>query len=52
MAELRVEGGDLVLHLTGVEKAEGAHGDVTAATSPVSRLNASPEVLHVHSVLF
>jgi hypothetical protein len=27
MAELRVEGGDLVLHLSGLEKVEGVHGD-------------------------
>jgi hypothetical protein len=35
MAELRVEGGDLVLHLTGLEKAEGVHGDLRAPLSAV-----------------
>ena len=27
MAELQLEGGELVLHLTGAEKAEAVHGD-------------------------
>jgi hypothetical protein len=35
MAELRVEGGDLVLHLTGMEKAESVHGDLRAPLSAV-----------------
>jgi hypothetical protein len=35
MAELRVEGGDLVLHLTGAEKVEGVHGDLRAPLSAV-----------------
>jgi hypothetical protein len=35
MAELRVEDGDLVLHLTGVEKAESVHGDLRAPLSSV-----------------
>jgi hypothetical protein len=35
MAELRVQGGDLVLHLTGMEKAEGVHGDLRAPLSAV-----------------
>jgi hypothetical protein len=35
MAELRVEGGDLVLHLTRMEKAEGVHGDLRAPLSAV-----------------
>ena len=35
MAELRVEGGDLVLHLTGAEKVEGIHGDLRAPLSAV-----------------
>jgi hypothetical protein len=35
MAELRVQGGDLVLHLTAVEKVEGVHGDLRAPLSAV-----------------
>jgi hypothetical protein len=35
MAELSVEGGDLVLRLTGLEKAEGVHGDLRAPLSAV-----------------
>jgi hypothetical protein len=35
MAELRVEGGDLVLHLTGVEKAESVHADLRVPLSAV-----------------
>ncbi len=36
MAELRVDGGDLVLHLSGGEKAEGVHGDLRVPMSAVS----------------
>jgi hypothetical protein len=35
MAELRVEDGDLVLHLSGVEKAEAVHGDLRVPMSAV-----------------
>ena len=35
MAELRVEGDTLVLHLTAVEKLEGVHGDLRAPLSAV-----------------
>jgi hypothetical protein len=35
MAELRVEGSDLVLHLTGAEKVEGVHGDLRVPLSQV-----------------
>jgi hypothetical protein len=35
MAELRVQGGDLVLHLAAVEKIEGVHGDLRAPLSAV-----------------
>ena len=35
MARLRVEGDTLVLHLTGVEKLEGVHGDLRAPLSAV-----------------
>jgi hypothetical protein len=35
MAELRVEGATLVLHLTAAEKLEAAHGDLRAPLSAV-----------------
>jgi hypothetical protein len=35
MAELRIEGGTLVLHLTAAEKVEGVHGDLRAPLSAV-----------------
>jgi hypothetical protein len=35
MAELRIEGGTLVLHLTGAEKLEGVHRDLRAPLSAV-----------------
>ena len=35
MAELRIEGGELVLHLTWAEKVEGVHGDLRAPLSAV-----------------
>ncbi len=35
MADLRVEDGELVLHLTGVEKVEGVHGDLRAPLAAV-----------------
>jgi hypothetical protein len=35
VAELRIEGGELVLHLTAVEKIEGVHSDLRAPLSAV-----------------
>jgi hypothetical protein len=35
MAELQLEGGELVLHLSGVEKAEAVHGDLRVPLSAV-----------------
>ncbi len=35
MAELRIDGNDLVLHLSGAEKVEGIHGDLRAPLSAV-----------------
>jgi hypothetical protein len=35
LAELRVEGGELVLHLSAAEKAEGVHGDLRVPLSAV-----------------
>jgi hypothetical protein len=38
VAELSVEGSDLVLHLTAAEKAEAVHADLRAALSEVRRV--------------
>jgi hypothetical protein len=38
MAELRVEGDDLVLHMHAVEKAEGFHGDIRVPLRAVSEV--------------
>jgi hypothetical protein len=35
MAELQVQGGELVLHLSGSEKAEAVHGDLRVPLSAV-----------------
>jgi hypothetical protein len=35
MAELRIEGADLVLHLSGAEKLEAVHGDLRAPLAAV-----------------
>jgi hypothetical protein len=35
MADLRVEAGELVLHLSAVEKVEGVHGDLRVPVSAV-----------------
>jgi hypothetical protein len=35
MADLRIEGNELVLHLSGAEKAESVHGDLRAPLSAV-----------------
>lgn len=35
MAELRIDGNDLVLHLTGDEKLEAVHGDLRVPVSAV-----------------
>ena len=38
MAELRLEGDELVLHLTAAEKAEAVHGDLRVPVSTVRRV--------------
>ncbi|MGC8626059.1 MAG: hypothetical protein ACP5VR_00650 [Acidimicrobiales bacterium] len=38
MAELEVEGGDLVLRLSAAEKVEAAHGDLRVPVSAVKRV--------------
>jgi hypothetical protein len=40
MAELQIEGTDLVLHLSGVEKAEGLHGDLRVPLGSVTGARA------------
>ena len=40
MAEFEIDGADLVLHLRGVEKAEGAHGDIRVPLSAVTAVRA------------
>jgi hypothetical protein len=44
MAELRIVEGELVLHLTGLEHAEGFHGDLRAAVGQVRAVRAVPDV--------
>jgi hypothetical protein len=43
MAELRVEGGDLVLHLSTVEKLGGVHGDFRVPLSAVRSVEVLPD---------
>jgi hypothetical protein len=40
MAELRVEGTDLVLHMGALEKAEGFHGDIRVSLRAVTSVRA------------
>jgi len=40
VAELRVEGDELVLHLGALEKAEGFHGDIRLPLSAVTAVRA------------
>ena len=40
MAEVRVEGNELVLHLSALEKAEGFHGDIHVSLSAVRAVRA------------
>jgi hypothetical protein len=39
MAELRVEGSELMLHLSAVEKVEGVHGDLRVPLSAVTGID-------------
>jgi hypothetical protein len=45
MAELQVHGGELVLHLSGAEKAEAVHGDLHV---PVSALRGVEVIDNAH----
>ena len=40
MADLEVEGNELVLHLRAIEKAEGAHGDIRLPLSAVTAVRS------------
>jgi hypothetical protein len=40
VAELQIEGADLVLHLRGIEKAEGAHGNIRLPLSAVTAVRS------------
>jgi hypothetical protein len=40
MAELGVDGGELVLHLSTLEKAEGMHGDIRVPLASVTSVRA------------
>ncbi|MHB8264104.1 MAG: hypothetical protein ACYDGY_10245 [Acidimicrobiales bacterium] len=51
MAELRVEGDELVLQLSGIEKAEGIHGDLRAALTAVKGVEVLDDAIHaVHGL--
>jgi hypothetical protein len=45
MAELRVEGDELVLRLSGVEKAEALHGELRAARSALRGVEVLDDAL-------
>jgi hypothetical protein len=40
VAEVQIDGTDLVLHLRAIEKAEGAHGDIRVPLSAVTAVRA------------
>ncbi len=40
MAELQIEGDELVLHMSALEKAEGMHGDIRVPLSSVTSIRA------------
>jgi hypothetical protein len=40
VAELQIDGDELVLHLRGLEKAEGAHGDIRMPLSAVTAVRS------------
>ena len=53
MAELRVEGDELVLELSALEKAEGLHGDIRVPLTAVREVEALDDVIHeVHGLKF
>lgn len=46
VAELDVEGDELVLHMTTLEKVEGVHGDIRVPLSSVREVRAVPTAWH------
>jgi hypothetical protein len=51
MAELRVEGDELVLALSAIEKAESIHGDIGVPLSAVREVEVLDDVIHaVHGL--
>ncbi len=51
MAELLVEGDELVVRLRGVEKAEGVHGDIRVPLSSIVRVEVVEDAIHqVHGI--
>lgn len=47
MAELRVEGSDLVLHLSAAEKAEAVHGDLRMPLCAISGIDILDDAHHL-----
>ena len=53
MAELRREGEELVVSLTGIEEAEALHGDLRFPMSSVAGVDVVEDVIHeVHGMKF
>ncbi|MGI8751911.1 MAG: hypothetical protein ACR2MN_06315 [Acidimicrobiales bacterium] len=53
MAELKVEGDELVLQLSGVEKVEAVHGDLRVPVASVREVEVLEDVIHaVHGIKF
>ncbi len=46
MARLTVEGDDLVLHLTGMEKAEAVHGEIRVPLRSVQAVEVLDDAIH------
>jgi asparagine synthetase B (glutamine-hydrolysing) len=46
LAELRRDGDDLVVALSGAEKAEAVHGDIRVRMSSVSEVDVVDDVVH------
>lgn len=51
MAELAIDGEDLVLHLTGAEKLEGAHGDLRVPLASVTAVEVVDDAHRAADVL-
>lgn len=51
MAELVVEGDDLVLHLTGAEKLEAVHGDLRVPLAAVTAVEVMDDAHHAADLI-